>query len=111
LNKIFSPFRAVINVLFTNHRMFRWLLTFRPFGLFKPKKPLFLPHASNHPMPEMFLGAFRDRCPKCKKQWKDTQCLECKQWSPHIDWYKNLDDWLKKELELIKKWKEEEQVV
>lgn len=42
------------------------------------------------------------RCPKCKKQWQHTQCLECKQWSPHIDWYKNLDEWVKEELESIK---------
>lgn len=37
------------------------------------------------------------RCPKCKKQWKDTCCQGpwvggCAQWSPHLDWYEGLDD-------------------
>lgn len=45
------------------------------------------------------------RCPKCKKMWKDTQCPGpeapggCGKWSPHIDWYHNLGDKLKEELE------------
>ena len=42
------------------------------------------------------------RCPSCGKQWKDTCCLSCHEWSPHIDWYKGLDDWLKEELEKIR---------
>ena len=32
------------------------------------------------------------RCPKCHKVWKDTQCLSCLKWSPHLDWYDGLDD-------------------
>lgn len=27
------------------------------------------------------------RCPKCGKQWRDTCCLACSRWSPHLDWY------------------------
>lgn len=42
------------------------------------------------------------QCPKCGKQWKDTQCLSCSKWSPHIDWYRNLDDWLREEIESIR---------
>lgn len=38
------------------------------------------------------------QCPACKKQWKDTCCLSCQEWSPHLDWYKNLDEWLEEEL-------------
>ncbi len=41
------------------------------------------------------------RCPNCKKVWEDTQCLSCKQWSPHLDWYDGLEaiiQQLKKEL-------------
>ena len=26
-------------------------------------------------------------CPQCGKNWEDTQCLGCHQWSPHADWY------------------------
>ncbi len=26
-------------------------------------------------------------CPGCMREWKDTQCLKCKQWSPHSEWY------------------------
>ena len=29
----------------------------------------------------------RGMCPACGIQWKDTQCLSCKQWSPHEAWY------------------------
>ncbi len=32
------------------------------------------------------------RCPNCGKVWKDTQCLKCQQWSPHLDWYDGLDE-------------------
>ncbi len=42
------------------------------------------------------------RCPGCGKIWKDTQCLACHKWSPHLDWYDGLDDvifTLKKEIE------------
>jgi hypothetical protein len=35
------------------------------------------------------------RCPTCGKQWEYTQCVYaaggCTQWSPHLDWYENLD--------------------
>jgi len=27
------------------------------------------------------------RCPECKRLWKDTQCPQCEQWSPHHKWY------------------------
>jgi hypothetical protein len=27
------------------------------------------------------------RCPACQRQWHDTQCLECFEWSAHLDWY------------------------
>ena len=26
-------------------------------------------------------------CPRCAKQWDDTACLSCHQWSRHGDWY------------------------
>ena len=26
-------------------------------------------------------------CPSCQKQWKDTQCSACHEWSPHIAWH------------------------
>lgn len=47
------------------------------------------------------------RCPACKKQWDMTQCFDsdaggCGEWSPHLDWYKNLGDWLKEEIAKIK---------
>lgn len=44
------------------------------------------------------------RCPACGKVWRDTQCLDgyaggCSRWSPHIDWYRGLDDLMRRELE------------
>lgn len=36
--------------------------------------------------------ATRGRCPGCGKQWRVTQCLSCKQFSPHEDWYHDDDD-------------------
>lgn len=27
------------------------------------------------------------RCPRCGRQWHDTQCLDCYAWSRHADWY------------------------
>jgi hypothetical protein len=42
------------------------------------------------------------RCPACGKVWKDTQCISCDRWSPHLDWYKGLEsivDVLKEEIE------------
>ena len=36
------------------------------------------------------------RCPACQKVWEDTKCPGhvggCDKWSPHLDWYENLDD-------------------
>ncbi len=29
----------------------------------------------------------RGRCPACTRQWHDTMCLRCTQWSPHEEWY------------------------
>ena len=26
-------------------------------------------------------------CPGCNKQWTDTVCFRCHEWSPHEDWY------------------------
>ena len=26
-------------------------------------------------------------CPQCSKEWDQTACLSCHQWSPHADWY------------------------
>jgi len=31
------------------------------------------------------------RCPACHHVWRDTQCLACAGWSPHHDWYRDLD--------------------
>lgn len=27
------------------------------------------------------------RCPSCGKQWMETQCPHCGEWSPHEAWY------------------------
>lgn len=47
------------------------------------------------------------RCPSCRFQWKDTQCIDwvggCGQSSPHLDWYRNLDELLREELEALAK--------
>ena len=29
----------------------------------------------------------RGVCPACGHEWKETQCLRCKAWSKHDDWY------------------------
>ena len=26
-------------------------------------------------------------CPACAYAWRDTMCLRCHQWSPHVAWY------------------------
>ena len=26
-------------------------------------------------------------CPSCAYAWRDTRCLRCHQWSPHVAWY------------------------
>lgn len=45
------------------------------------------------------------RCPNCKKQWEWTQCVPhaggCSARSPHLDWYRGLDEWLEEELSKI----------
>ena len=45
------------------------------------------------------------KCPNCSKVWKDTQCPGvfggCSKWSKHIDWYRNLGDEMRKEIEKI----------
>ena len=46
-------------------------------------------------------------CPSCKKAWEMTQCLApsaggCSKQSPHLEWYRNLDDWLKEQIEKIR---------
>jgi hypothetical protein len=32
----------------------------------------------------------------CQKVWEDTRCVRkaggCYEWSPHLDWYENLDN-------------------
>ena len=47
------------------------------------------------------------RCPNCKRVWENTQCIEhaggCEAWSPHLDWYKGLDDIVDKLKEDIKR--------
>jgi hypothetical protein len=27
------------------------------------------------------------KCPTCGREWNQTQCLSCARWSPHQDWY------------------------
>jgi hypothetical protein len=29
----------------------------------------------------------RGVCPACGREWSETQCLRCKAWSRHEDWY------------------------
>jgi hypothetical protein len=43
------------------------------------------------------------QCPKCRKVWRDTQCLACSQWSRHHDWYHDLPpvDELIQEIEVV----------
>lgn len=41
------------------------------------------------------------RCPSCHHQHELTQCLSCHKMSPHLDWYKQLNQWLKELLESI----------
>lgn len=47
------------------------------------------------------------RCPQCHKVWQDTQCPPhvggCSAWSPHLDWYKGLDEEMRREIEKILK--------
>jgi hypothetical protein len=45
------------------------------------------------------------QCPSCGRQWTHTQCIGyrggCNRWSPHIDWYRDLDDWVEEEIQHI----------
>jgi hypothetical protein len=45
------------------------------------------------------------RCPVCVRQWERTQCPPaaggCKTWSPHLDWYGDLNGWLVEELRYL----------
>lgn len=46
------------------------------------------------------------KCPNCSKIWEDTQCTDpyeggCLSWSKHIDWYRNIDREIQKEVEQI----------
>lgn len=46
------------------------------------------------------------RCPKCRKLWEDTQCLSCKKWSPHLDWYEGLNEIVEKlKKEILEEWR------
>lgn len=38
-------------------------------------------------------------CPACNQQWEETCCLNCHEWSMHVDWYRDIDDWLTEILE------------
>jgi hypothetical protein len=31
-------------------------------------------------------------CPGCQRKWMETQCLRCRAWSLHEDWYAK-EDW------------------
>ncbi|MFY7989285.1 MAG: hypothetical protein ACOVO3_01045 [Fluviicola sp.] len=47
------------------------------------------------------------KCPNCSRTWEYTQCQEpgfaggCGAWSKHIDWYRNLESELRKEIEQL----------
>ncbi|WP_104421079.1 hypothetical protein [Neolewinella xylanilytica] len=41
-------------------------------------------------------------CPNCTKGFEETQCVECTEFSPHLEWYRNLDGWLREQLEKIR---------
>lgn len=50
------------------------------------------------------------RCPSCHKVWEDTKCPGqpggCSKWSPHLDWYENLDkvvSEIRQEIEIAEK--------
>jgi len=49
------------------------------------------------------------RCPACGKIWEDTRCVPiaggCGAWSPHLDWYRGLDDIINKlKEEILESW-------
>ena len=45
------------------------------------------------------------KCPQCSRTWEDTQCPGpgfpggCGSWSKHVDWYKNLDVEIRRQIE------------
>lgn len=47
------------------------------------------------------------RCPGCGKVWEYTQCIlfagGCDAWSPHLDWYENLDNVVEEAREALEK--------
>jgi hypothetical protein len=36
-------------------------------------------------------------CPKCDERFEQTQCLRCRQFSPHREWYHHADPALTRE--------------
>ena len=34
----------------------------------------------------------RGQCPRCEYRWRNTQCLRCREFSPHEDWYAGRQD-------------------
>ncbi|PSR14595.1 MAG: hypothetical protein DA408_11095 [Bacteroidetes bacterium] len=52
------------------------------------------------------------RCPACCRQWEKTQCAPkaggCSTWSPYLEWYGDLSQWLTTELGHVSTDKEEE---
>ncbi|MEL6672951.1 MAG: hypothetical protein AAFR61_12190 [Bacteroidota bacterium] len=45
------------------------------------------------------------QCPACGRKWEHTQCIQpaggCNAWSPHLDWYRDLDSFVQKEVSQI----------
>ncbi|MCB0637638.1 MAG: hypothetical protein KDC54_13505 [Lewinella sp.] len=45
------------------------------------------------------------RCPACLRQWEKTRCPPkaggCNSWSPHLEWYGDLQGWLIEELRYL----------
>ncbi len=46
------------------------------------------------------------QCPSCMRVWEKIQCVPrhggCNTWSPHLDWYGDLNGWLESELDHLK---------
>ncbi|MGB3182128.1 MAG: hypothetical protein WBB45_12110 [Cyclobacteriaceae bacterium] len=47
------------------------------------------------------------KCPSCTRVWRDTRCPDsaggCGGWSKHADWYHNLDEIMRKQIEELLK--------
>lgn len=47
------------------------------------------------------------KCPNCTRVWRDTRCPGpaggCGGWSKHVDWYRNLDDIMREQIEELLK--------